>query len=138
MILAAVTPRVSALTMHVIVFPLPNVLPAIRPEIFTLPVDHVVRPLTVIGGLVSPKIVPFAVLDATQVLKKYFDIVYERNMNGGIAYQILWNNIEHFINYEDPESKKWLNYLLERDTYYSKEKLVPVMFWYGVGTSKNK
>ena len=56
----------------------------------------------------------------------------------GIAYQILWNNIENFTDYTDPESTKWLNYLLERDLYHSKEKRVPILFWYGVGTSKNK
>ena len=97
---------------------------------------HRLRP-----ALANFRVEPSEAIHSDQVIpmfKKYFDIVYERNMNGGIAYMILWNNIEHFINYEDPESKKWFNYLLERDTYYSKEKRVPVLFWYGVGTSKNK
>ena len=68
--------------------------------------------------------------------KKYFDVVYERNMNGGIAYQILWNNIELFKNPNDPEAEKWLNYLLEQDLNLSKQKEVPMLFWYGVGQPK--
>ena len=104
------------------------------PEMFRT--KHILRP-----PLANFRVEPSEAIHSDLVLstfKKYFDIVYERDMNGGIAYQILWNNIESFTNYEDPESKKWLNYLLERDLYYSKEKRVPVMFWYGVGTSKNK
>jgi hypothetical protein len=69
--------------------------------------------------------------------KKYFDVVYERNMNGGIAYQILWNNVAEFKNSNDTESQKWLDYLLEQDLNLSIQKKVPVLFWYGVGTSKN-
>lgn len=69
--------------------------------------------------------------------KKYFDVIHERNMNGGIAYQILWNNIEEFNNSDDPEAKKWLAYLLEQDLKFSNEKKVPILFWYGVGTSKH-
>jgi 2-polyprenyl-3-methyl-5-hydroxy-6-metoxy-1,4-benzoquinol methylase len=68
--------------------------------------------------------------------KKYFDTVYERNMNGGIAYQILWNNIEEFKNSNDPEAEKWLNYLIEEDLKFSKQKQAPILFWYGVGKPK--
>jgi SAM-dependent methyltransferase len=68
--------------------------------------------------------------------KKYFDVVYERNMNGGIAYQILWNNIKEFKNSNDPEAEKWLNYLIEQDLKLSKQKEVPILFWYGVGKPK--
>ena len=67
---------------------------------------------------------------------KYFDIVFEREMNGGIAYQILWNNIAEFENSNDVESKKWLDYLLEQDLKFSLEKKIPILFWYCVGTSK--
>jgi len=68
--------------------------------------------------------------------KKYFDIVFERNMNGGIAYQVLWNNIEEFENPNDIEAEKWLEYLLEKDTKFSNEGKVSVLFWYSVGKSK--
>jgi len=70
------------------------------------------------------------------VFEKYFDIVYERNLNGGIAYQILWNNIEKFDN-SDPEARKWLEYLLENDRKLSSDGKVPILFWYGVGSPKN-
>jgi SAM-dependent methyltransferase len=69
------------------------------------------------------------------IFEKYFDIVYERNFNGGIAYQILWNNIEKFDN-DDLEAKKWLEYLLENDRKFSSEGKVPNLFWYGVGNPK--
>ena len=46
------------------------------------------------------------------------------------------NFIDNFKDSEDPESAKWLDYLLEQDIYHSKEKHVPILFWYGVGTSK--
>jgi 2-polyprenyl-3-methyl-5-hydroxy-6-metoxy-1,4-benzoquinol methylase len=68
--------------------------------------------------------------------KKYFDVVYEKNMNGGIAYQILWNNIENFEN-QDPEAKKWLDYLLKKDEELTNSGKVPVMFWYCVGSPKS-
>ena len=102
------------------------------PEIFRT--KHPLRP-----PLANFRVEPTEAIHSDLVLstfKKYFDVVYERNMNGGIAYQILWNNIENFTDYTDPESTKWLSYLLERDLYYSKEKRVPILFWYGVGTSK--
>ena len=67
--------------------------------------------------------------------EKYFDIVYERELNGGIAYQILWNNIEKFDS-DDHESKKWLEYILENDQKLSSEGKIPALFWYGVGKPK--
>jgi len=68
---------------------------------------------------------------------KYFDIIYERNVNGGIAYQILWNNIENFHNQQDPEAKKWLEYIIKKDEEQSTEKKVPILFWYVVGKPKS-
>ena len=70
------------------------------------------------------------------MFQKYFDIVYERDMNGGIAYQILWNNIEEFIN-PNSEAAKWLDYLLKNDYEFSEKGKVPILFWYGVGKTKN-
>lgn len=69
--------------------------------------------------------------------EKYFEIVYQRDLNGGIAYQILWNNIEAFQNPSDNEATKNLNHLLEKDYELSKNCIVPVLFWYGVGKPKN-
>ena len=70
--------------------------------------------------------------------KKYFDTIYERDMNGGIAYMILWNNIKQFENPNDPEASKLLEYLLDQDLKFSREEKVPVLFWYGVGKPKQK
>ena len=69
------------------------------------------------------------------MFEKYFDTIYERNMNGGIAYQILWNNIENFNN-DDPEGQKWLDYLLKKDFEFSENEKVPILFWNSVGKPK--
>ena len=70
------------------------------------------------------------------IFEKYFDVVFEREMNGGIAYQILWNNIKEFEDSDDSEAKKWLEYLLDKDFEFSKNKITPSLFWYGVGKSR--
>ena len=72
------------------------------------------------------------------LIPKYFDIVYQRNLNGGIAYQILHNNIDEFEDTGNPESEKWLDYLLRHDVKLTEEGKVPVLFWYGVCKSKTK
>ena len=72
------------------------------------------------------------------LIPKYFDIVYQRNLNGGIAYQILHNNIDEFEDTGNPESEKWLDYLLKYDVKLTEEDKVPVLFWYGVCKSKIK
>lgn len=71
-----------------------------------------------------------------QTFEKYFDIIYQRNLNGGIAYQILWNNIEKFQDLSNKDALKWLEFLLEHDYEKSKENKVPILFWYGVGRPK--
>lgn len=73
-----------------------------------------------------------------QTFEKYFDIVYQRNLNGGIAYQILWNNVEHFMNELDKEAAKGLKMLLEEDYKLSENGQIPILFWYGVGIPKIK
>ena len=70
------------------------------------------------------------------IFKKYFKTIYEKNMNGGIAYQILWNNIAQFEDETNQESMKWLDYLIEKDKEFSEAKKVPILFWYGVGKTK--
>ena len=71
------------------------------------------------------------------LIPKYFDIVYQRNLNGGVAYQILHNNIQEYEN-PNSESEKWLEYLLKEDFKLSKENKVPILFWYGVCKPKIK
>ena len=68
-------------------------------------------------------------------VKKFFEIIYERNLNGGIAYQILWNNIKQF-EIGDEKSKKVLEFILKKDLDYSREGKIPNLHWYSVGKPK--
>lgn len=68
-------------------------------------------------------------------VERFFDIIYERDLNGGVAYQILWNNIEEFKK-NDREANETLEFLLKKDAEYTHLKKVPVLFWYSVGTPK--
>ena len=72
------------------------------------------------------------------LIPKYFDVIYQRNLNGGIAYQILHNNIDEFEDTDDLESVKWLDYLLRHDVKLTEEGKVPVLFWYSVCKPKTK
>ena len=72
------------------------------------------------------------------LIPKYFDIVYQRNLNGGIAYQILHNNIQEFEDDSNTESVKWLEYLLKQDVVYTDDGRVPILFWYGVCKPKTE
>ena len=70
------------------------------------------------------------------MIEKYFDIKFERDLNGGIAYQILWNNISIFKDQSDKEAQKELERLLKLDLEYTNSGKVPVLFWYSVATPK--
>jgi 2-polyprenyl-3-methyl-5-hydroxy-6-metoxy-1,4-benzoquinol methylase len=70
------------------------------------------------------------------LIEKYFDIVLDREFNGGIAYQILWNNTTLFKDPSDTEAQKTLEHLLQLDAEYTESKKVPALFWYGVGKPK--
>ncbi|MDH3825419.1 MAG: class I SAM-dependent methyltransferase, partial [Nitrosopumilus sp.] len=70
------------------------------------------------------------------IIRKYFYIIFEREFNGGIAYQILWNNISAFKDELDMKAEKELEKLLKMDLDYTKAKKVPTLFWYSVGMSK--
>lgn len=69
-------------------------------------------------------------------VERFFDIIYERDINGGVAYQILWNNVDEFKK-KDSEANEALEFLLKNDAKYTHLKKVPVLFWYGVGTPKS-
>jgi len=70
------------------------------------------------------------------MFEKYFDILYERDLNGGIAYQILWNSISGFKDKSDTEAVTALKMLLDKDLELSRNRKVPILFWYGVGKPK--
>ena len=64
-------------------------------------------------------------------LSRFFDTVYERDINGGVAYQILWNNNEEFEK-DDNDAKNALELLINRDQELTENGQVPVLFWYSV------
>ena len=69
--------------------------------------------------------------------ERFFDIVYQNNINGGIGYPLLVNNIEEFQKNDD-ESQYHLGQILKNDKKYTIENKIPVLFWYGIGTPKKK
>lgn len=71
------------------------------------------------------------------IFERFFDIIYQRDLNGGMTYQILWNNIKEFKK-NDREAIETLEFLLQKDAEYTESKKVPVLFWYGVGMPRPK
>jgi len=71
------------------------------------------------------------------IFYRFFNILYERELNGGIGYQILLNNIKEF-KAKDSEAVKALDYIIQKDNELSKSKKIPVLFWYSVGSPKLK
>ncbi len=69
-----------------------------------------------------------------EIFLKYFDLKFSRNLNGGIAYPILFGNIEKFKTL--PNGINQLTNLLKIDQTYSEDNTVPILFWYAVGKSK--
>ena len=65
---------------------------------------------------------------------KYFDLEFSRNLNGGIAYPILFGNLKFFKTFSD--SNVHLTNLLRTDKTFSDENKVPILFWYAVGKLK--
>lgn len=57
----------------------------------------------------------------------YFECVERHDIGGGIAYQILWNNLDEFEK-GDEDSKKALEYLLQLDDELTTAGEVPVLF----------
>lgn len=94
------------------------------PERFRTP--HPLRPrLTeLLAGDVTEAVHSAEVISAVE---HYFRIIERRDLGGGVAYQILWNNIEEFAK-EDDEANKALAYLLELDEHHTTQGTVPVLF----------
>lgn len=66
---------------------------------------------------------------------QFFDIIYDKEIMGGIAYPILWNNIEEFQK-NDEESKRILNQILVKDNEYTKSEKIPNLHSYFVAKSR--
>lgn len=62
-----------------------------------------------------------------RVVEQYFDILERHDLGGGIAYQILWNNVEEFLR-DDPEAQNALDYLLQMDEQCTGTEGVPTLF----------
>ena len=83
-----------------------------------------------------------SLLDATKsnnlfkpIFERFFKIVFQRDLNGGVAYQILFNNIQEFEK-NDEEARNVLKLLLDWDSKLTLDKNVPVLFLYVVGKPK--
>jgi len=94
----------------------------------------------------KPTKVEFAFGDPTEAVnadlirptfERFFDIIYQRDVNGGIGYQLLVKNTKEFHENDD-EAKRCLAKILEYDKKYTIKQKVPVLFWYGVGQPKAK
>jgi SAM-dependent methyltransferase len=71
-----------------------------------------------------------------QSITRFFDILYEREINGGIAYPILWNNIDEFKKM-DNNAQKIVELLINEDKKITQNKKIPSLFWYSVVTPKS-
>tara|TARA_Y100001949_G_C15967832_1_gene322425 strand:+ start:149 stop:1603 length:1455 start_codon:yes stop_codon:yes gene_type:complete len=99
------------------------------PEKFRTP--HQLKP-----NIINFRVDPSEALHSSMIkhtIEKFFDIIFQRNLNGGVAYALLWNFTEKFENEDDQESVDCLDFLLKEDALQSKNGQVPILFWYGVG-----
>ncbi len=69
--------------------------------------------------------------------ERFFDVIYQKNLNGGIGYPLLVLNIKEFHKNDD-DAKNNLAKILENDEKFSIENKIPVLFWYGLGTPKSR
>lgn len=67
---------------------------------------------------------------------QYFDIVEWKDLGGGIAYQILWNNISHY-ECDDPEAAAILERLLVLDEEYTRTGRVRSLFAFVVARRRS-
>jgi SAM-dependent methyltransferase len=65
--------------------------------------------------------------DIPDAVDSYFETVECRSLGGGIAYQLLWNNIEEFLK-DDAEAREVLGRILEADARLTATGEVPNLF----------
>ena len=65
------------------------------------------------------------------IVTRFFNIIYERKINGGIAYPILWNNVDEFKKL-DPDAQKITDLLISKDEQFTSEGKIPSLFLYSV------
>jgi SAM-dependent methyltransferase len=66
-----------------------------------------------------------------------FDVLEWHPLNGGLAYQLLWNNLAPFRG-DEPEARSTLDRLLELDEALTRAGLVPPLFCYFVGGPRSR
>jgi hypothetical protein len=67
-----------------------------------------------------------------QGFANWFEVLERHPLNGGLAYQLLWNNVAPFRG-DDPEARWALEYLLGLDESMTAAGLVPTLFCYSIG-----
>ncbi len=65
--------------------------------------------------------------DIRRALQNEFEMIEDHSLGGGIAYQILWNNLDEFRK-DDDEAKATLERLLELDQTLTDRGIVPPLF----------
>jgi SAM-dependent methyltransferase len=65
--------------------------------------------------------------DILDGLETYFEPVEKKILGGGVAYQILWNNVAPFRS-DDPEAQQALEWLLRLDESFTDSGAVPPLF----------
>lgn len=68
--------------------------------------------------------------------EKYFEVIEHHKLGGGIAYQLLWNNIEVFSK-DDSETKSLLQKIIDLDETYTKNQIVPNLFAFFMGSPRH-
>ena len=73
--------------------------------------------------------------DVIPAFERFFQVVERRDLGGGIAYQLLWNNIEEFGK-DDPEAKALLLRIIDHDRNQTKKRRVPTLFAFFIGSPR--
>lgn len=63
-------------------------------------------------------------------MELYFETVERHDLGGGLAYQILWNNIEPFADETDERAQRELERLLTLDWELTRTREIPTLFTY--------
>lgn len=63
-----------------------------------------------------------------ETLQRYFDVIVERPLGGGIAYQLLWNNKNLHAARETHEGRRWIERIIEADEQYTEGKVQNSLF----------